>query len=127
MLDPDAMAIITGAAGNLVAHMLNGQVDAARSWITRIFRDGNQNDREKAVRAIEEDARALARTAISEVEARARWSAILATHSAEHPESIAEIRSVAETSAMNIGQQHNYGSGTFIGRDNYGSITGPEE
>jgi hypothetical protein len=40
MLDPATTAIITGAAGNVVAYMLNGRADALRTWMARIFRTG---------------------------------------------------------------------------------------
>jgi hypothetical protein len=131
MLDPEMTAIITGAAGNLAAYMLNGQVDAVRSWVRRIFRRGDE-DQSTALRVVEDDAIALAQGTASEVDVRARWGVLLTAYLAEHPEILAEIEAIANPAptvaeTTNIGQQHNYGSGTFIGRDNYGDIEAPGE
>ncbi|WP_433462719.1 hypothetical protein [Spirillospora sp. CA-128828] len=127
MLDPETTAIITGAAGNLVAYMLNGQVDAVRSWVGRIFRGGSEEDQATSLRIVEEDLTSLTQRAVSEVEVRARWGALLAAYLAEHPEIRADLEGMAKstfmtTETMNVGEQHNYGSGSFIGRDNYGEI-----
>ncbi|GLX02184.1 hypothetical protein Misp02_62700 [Microtetraspora sp. NBRC 16547] len=132
MLDPATMAIITGAAGNLVAYMLNGQVDAARARIKRIFRGGTEEEQSTSLRAAEDDSLALARRATSEADVRARWGVHLAAYLAEHPEIRADLEAIAQsaptaTETMNVGEQHNHGSGTFIGRDNYGGITTPGE
>jgi hypothetical protein len=132
MLDPETTAIITGAAGNLVAYMLNGQVDAVRSWVGRIFRGGSKQEQATSLRAVDNDSNALARRAASEAEVKARWSVLLAGYLGEHPEIRSDIEAIAKsaptaTGTMNVGQQHNHSSGTFIGRDNYGDITTPEE
>ncbi|MET8864034.1 hypothetical protein ABZW11_13865 [Nonomuraea sp. NPDC004580] len=126
------MAIITGAAGNLVAYMLNGQVDAVRSRIKRIFRGGTEEERSRSLRAAEEDSAALARRAASETDVRARWGVHLAAYLAEHPEVLPDLEDIAQSAptaveGMIVGEQHNHGSGTFIGRDNYGGITTPRE
>jgi hypothetical protein len=42
MLEDVAIAISTGAAGNIVAYMLNDQMDALRAQITKMFRHGTQ-------------------------------------------------------------------------------------
>ncbi|MEU6036945.1 hypothetical protein ABZ801_16210 [Actinomadura sp. NPDC047616] len=124
------MAIITGAAANLVAYMLNGQVDAVRSWVGRIFRAGSEEEQSTSLRTVEDDTVALARGTVSEADVKARWGLLLAAYLAEHPEIQADIEAVANstptaTETTNIGQQHNHGSGTFIGRDNYGGIAAP--
>jgi hypothetical protein len=36
MIEDIAMAVSTGAAGNIVAYMLNGRVDALRAKVTKI-------------------------------------------------------------------------------------------
>lgn len=65
MLEPVTTAIITGAAGNVVAYMLTGQVDALRAWVRRMFRRGTEGQRSLTLRALEEDIDNLARQAIS--------------------------------------------------------------
>lgn len=132
MLDPATTAIITGAAANLVAYMLSGQVDAVRSRVGRIFRGGSEEEQSASLRAVEDDTRALARRVVSEDDVRARWSVLLAAYLAENPEVRADIEAIANsmptaTETMNIGEQNNHGAGTFIGRDNYGDIAAPGE
>jgi hypothetical protein len=36
--------VITGAAGNIVAYMLNGEVDTLRAWAKRIFSPGSGSE-----------------------------------------------------------------------------------
>lgn len=69
----------------------------------------------------------LASQVISEVDVTKRWSALLASHLAAHPGAQADIAALASTHVVakvtKIGSQHNHGAGTFIGGDNYGSIS----
>lgn len=130
MLDPEATAIITGAAGNLVAYMLTGQIDAARSRVRRIFQGGSEEEKNTSLRTVEDDSNALAHGTTSESDVRSRWSSLLTAYLAEHPETITDIEAVATSpTAANdktsIGEQHNHGSGIFIGRDNHGDISRP--
>lgn len=121
MFDAETTAILTGAAGNIVAYMLSGRVDALRTWVVRIFRDGPDQ-----LHAIEGDTAALASHTLSVADAKARWAAMLAYYLAEHPEARAEIQAISAAPAvirsMSVQQQHNHGSGTFVGGDNYGQI-----
>ena len=55
MLDELAAAIATGAAGNIIAYMLSGRVDALRAQVTGIFRHGTEHERAVALRALEDD------------------------------------------------------------------------
>ena len=52
VLDEVATAIATGAAGNIIAYMLNGRVDALRLQVSRIFRHGTEQER-SAVNAMD--------------------------------------------------------------------------
>jgi hypothetical protein len=126
MLDPETTAVITGAAGNIVAYMLTGRIDALRAWISRVLKEGNPADLALQLRVAEDDCNALARQLTSEADVKARWSTFLAGYLTEHPGARAEIEAMAAFRSavpeiMNIGEQHNYG-GTFVGRDNYGDI-----
>lgn len=56
MLDEVVMAICTRAAGNIVASMLNAQLDALRAQIGKIFRHGTGQERAVALSAVEADA-----------------------------------------------------------------------
>jgi hypothetical protein len=125
MFDAETTAILTGAAGNIVAYMLNGRVDALRSWVAHIFRGASEQERADQLRAIEDDMVALAGHEMSEADVKARWAIVLASHLAAHPEARAEIQAL-ETPVtirpMHVEEQHNHGAGTFIGGDNYGRI-----
>lgn len=125
MLDAETTAILTGAAGNVVAYMLNGRVDALRSWIGRVFHSASEQERLDHLRAVEDDIAALADHVYTEADVKARWAVVLASHLAAHPEARAEIQAMdAPTTirSMHVEEQHNHGKGTFIGGDNYGRI-----
>lgn len=126
MLDAETTAILTGAAGNIVAYMLSGRADALRSWVGRIFRRASEQQRSEQLRAVDRDIAALASRTTSETDVRARWAVTLATCLAAHPEARAELHALASTptgsKSMYVDEQHNHGAGTFIGGDNYGRI-----
>lgn len=125
MFDAETTAILTGAAGNVVAYMLNGRVDAVRSWIGRVFHSASKGERLNQLRAIEDDMAALTDHVYTEADVKARWAVVLASHLAAHPEALAEIQAMnspATIQSMHVEEQHNHGNGTFIGGDNYGRI-----
>lgn len=127
MLGEVATAIATGAAGNIIAYMLNGQVDALRAQVARIFRHGAEHEQFVALRALEDDAVALIQKRASETDLTGRWTSLLLSYLTAHPEARGDIEAFASVpvikKTMNVGSQHNHGSGTFIGGDNYGDIT----
>ncbi|MFU8854906.1 hypothetical protein ACNAW0_28650 [Micromonospora sp. SL1-18] len=131
MLDPTTTAIITGAAGNVVAYMVTGRIDELRGWVARVFRRGSEDQRRISLAALEEDRVALAQGQASESEVKSRWIATLAACFVSDPEVRAEIAAMASAGesirkSVRIGSQHNHGSGTFIGGDNFGRIGRPE-
>lgn len=127
MLDEVATAIATGAAGNIVAYMLNGPVDALRAQVARIFRHGTEQERSMVLRTLEDDAAALAQHKASKTDLAGRWTSLLLSYLVAHPEARGDIEAFVSApvvnKTMNIGSQHNHGSGTFIGGDNYGDMT----
>ncbi len=126
MLDEVAAAIATGAAGNIIAYMLNGQVDALRAQVARIVRHGTEQERSVVLQTLEDDAVALTNKKASETDLTRRWTDILLSYLAAYPESLGDIEAfgtMAINKTMNIGSQHNHGSGPFIGGDNYGNMT----
>ena len=56
MFEEIAIAVSTGAAGNIVAYMLNDQMDALRAQVTKMFRHGTGQERAAALHAVERDA-----------------------------------------------------------------------
>jgi hypothetical protein len=126
MLDPTTTAIATGTAGNVIAYMLTGRVDALRSHVTRIFRHGSEQERSLALDMLEHDATALAHRTALEADVSKRWTDTLLDYLSAHPEALVDAKSFATTTLnvkqTHIGAQHNYGDGTFIGGDNYGDL-----
>jgi hypothetical protein len=127
MLDEVTTAIATGAAGNIIAHLLDGQLDALRAQVARIFRHGTGQEQTAALQALETDAVALAGRTIARSDLTERWACLLLSHLSAHPGAREDIEAFALTAGtnepMNVGSQNNYGTGPFIGRDNYGSMT----
>lgn len=128
MLDAAAIAVATGAASNLVAYLLQGQSDALRTRLSAIFRRGTAQQQSDALRTLDEDAAALAQRTVAHADITARWTGLLAALLAVCPDARADIEALASAGpsgakTVNIGSQHNHGSGTFIGGDNHGGIT----
>ncbi len=127
MLDEVATTIATGAAGNIIAYMLNGQVDALRAQIARIFRHGSEQERSAVLRTLEDDIVALTQNLTSDTDITEQWTSLLFSYVTAHPEARADIEAFASDLVINktisVGSQHNYGSGPFIGGDNYGNMT----
>jgi hypothetical protein len=123
MLDEVATAVATGAAGNVVAYMASGHIDALRVRIAKILHRESGDGHARVLRAVEDDSVALAQGAVSEADVKARWSAVLAAVLAADPGLLPEVAALAAEPApglaINIGSQHNYGSGTFVGGNFY--------
>ncbi|MFG1777129.1 hypothetical protein ACGFIG_11965 [Micromonospora sp. NPDC049048] len=129
MLDEATAAIVVGAAGNIVAYMLNGRADALRDWVSKVFRDRSADEASASLRALEKDSLALVQGAASESDVKARWTVLLASLLAKHPELRGEVNMMAAApvanGTINVGSQHNHGAGTFIGGNIYGGINAP--
>ncbi|MFF1479332.1 hypothetical protein ACFVYD_17520 [Streptomyces sp. NPDC058301] len=115
----------TGAASGVLSYLLQGQADALRTRISAIFRRGNPQEEAAALQVLDEHAAALARHGITERTVTDTWTELLATLLDAHPSAradIEELKTTAPTKSVNIGSQHNHGSGAFIGNDHYGDI-----
>lgn len=127
MIEDIAMAVSTGAAGNIVAYMLNGRVDALRAQVTKIFRHGTEQERSAALRTLDRDVDALSGHNATRTDLTSQWRDLLLTYLTAHPEARTDIESFAFSqdtdNTTNVGYQIHTGSGPQIGRDNYGSMT----
>ena len=127
MLDEVTIAIASGAAGNIVAYMFYGRVDALRVRFARIFRHGTEQEQAAALHTLEDNAVALTQREVPQADLTGRWTSFLLSYLTAHPEARGDIEAFASApvvnKTMNIGSQHNHGSGTFIGGDNYGDMT----
>lgn len=127
MLDEVVVQIATGAAGNIIAFALQGRVDALRVQVARLFRHGTEQEQSVVLRTLEDDTFALTQRGESTTDLTARWTGLLLSYLSAHPEARGDVEVFASASVikktMNIGVQHNHGSGPFIGGDNYGNMT----
>lgn len=125
MLEEVAITISTGAAGNIVAYMLSGRMDALRVQVTKMFRHGTEQERSAALRALEGDAVALTQKEASEADVTQQWRDFLLSYLTAHPEAHAEIASFASMPSARktviIGSQTFHAPGSF-GGDNNGTI-----
>lgn len=125
MLEEVTIAISTGAAGNIVAYMLNDQMGALRAQVAKIFRHGTEQERARALRTLEQDAAALGEHNATRADLANQWSNLLLSHLTAHPEAREDIESFAASPAtsktVNTGSQNFYGSGSF-GGDNNGTV-----
>ena len=130
MLEDVAMTISTGAAGNIVAYMLNGRVDALRAQVAKIFRHGTEQERSAALYKAEEDILALTEHEVSRADLTREWSNSLLTYLTDHPEAREDIESLASSQVTGktviIGSQTFQGPGSF-GGDNNGVINNHPE
>jgi hypothetical protein len=127
MLDAAAIAVATGAASNVVAYLLQGRADALRTRISAIFQRGTTQQQSDVLRALDEDAAALAQRTVAQADVTARWTGFLTAFLAACPEARADMEALGSapspgTKTVNIGSQHNHGTGSFIGGDNHGGI-----
>jgi hypothetical protein len=127
VIDEVTTAIATGAAGNLIAYMLNGRVDALRAHIARIFRHGSESERSTALNTLNDDVVALTQHEASKAEVSERWTDLIGSYLIAHPEARRDVEKFAVTfpgtRTTIIESQNNYDRGTFIGGDNYGDMT----
>lgn len=125
MLEDAAIAVSTGAAGNVVAYMLQGRADAVRAQVAKIFRHGSGEERAAALQALEHDAEALGEHNVTRAELTTQWGSLLCSYLTAHPEARGDIETLAVSpvvsKTVNIGSQAFYGSGSF-GGDNNGTV-----
>lgn len=126
MLDEVTTAIATGAAGNVIAYMLTGRVDALRTQVAAMFRHGTPQERATVLLGLDDDAGALKREEVSKADLTQRWINLLASYLTRHPEARSDIQAFGSLNTAsritNVGSQNNIGAGFFIGGDNHGYI-----
>lgn len=128
MIEDIAVAVSTGAAGNIVAYMLNGQVDALRGQVTKIFRHGTEQERSHALQALERDAVALGEHDATRAGLTNQWRDLLLSYLTAHPEAREEIESFASSSLSTAGttkikSMKHAGTGPQIVGPNFGNMT----
>ncbi|MDC2958549.1 hypothetical protein PO587_29305 [Streptomyces gilvifuscus] len=126
MYEEAVMAVSTGAASGVLSYLLQGQADALRTRISSIFRRGDSPHEETAaLQVLNEQVAALARHEITGRTITDTWTKLLGAFLQAHPDAradVEELKRTAPTKTVNVGSQHNHGSGAFIGSDHYGDI-----
>jgi hypothetical protein len=126
MFDDATVAIATGAAGNMVAYLLSGQVDAARRWVARIFRQASKEGRIEAQKALDRDAASLGERSLTEAEAKSRWAMRIGGELSIHPNIRTDVAALAVVGAgahsVHIESHHNEGSAPYVAGNNTGLI-----
>jgi hypothetical protein len=126
MIEDAAIAVSTGAAGNIVAYMLNGRVDALRNHIVRIFRHGSDVEQSHALQALERDVLALDENDAAPASLTKQWRDLLLSYLIAHPEAREEIESFASLNAAGttkIKSMKHTGTGPQIVGPNFGNMT----
>jgi hypothetical protein len=126
MIEDAALAASTGAAGNIVAYMLNGRVDALRNHVVRIFRHGSDVERSHALQTLERDAVALVENDATRDSLMNQWRDLLLSYLIAHPEAREEIESFASLNAASttkIKSMKHTGTGPQIVGPNFGNMT----
>ena len=119
------MAIATGAAGNVVAYMLSGRVDAVRERIAHIFRRASEEQQAEVRQALDSDAVALAERSASQSDVSLHWAMRLAIELHAHPDARPDVAALA---ALGVGDRPqisihtNTGSGPYVAGNNNGLI-----
>lgn len=127
MIEDITMAISTGAAGNIVAYMLNDRVDALRDQVAKIFRHGNAQERLHALQAVDRDAVALSEHDATRDGLTNQWRDMLLSYLANHPEARTDVQSFASSSTdmskTKIKSMKHTGTGPQIVGPNFGNMT----
>ena len=126
MIEDAAIAISTGAAGNIVAYMLNGRVDALRNHLVGIFRHGSDVERSHALQTLERDAAALVGNDVNQTSLTNQWRDLLLSYLIAHPQAREEIESFASLNAAGatkIKSMKHTGTGPQIVGPNFGNMT----
>jgi hypothetical protein len=126
MIEDAAMAVSTGAAGNIVAYLLNGRVDALRNHVVSIFRHGSDVEQSHALQALERDAVALVENDATRASLINQWRDLILSYFIAHPEAREEIESFAfldTVGTTKIKSMKHAGTGPQIVGPNFGNMT----
>ncbi|MFI7351508.1 hypothetical protein ACIBSR_35265 [Streptomyces sp. NPDC049936] len=126
MYDAELMAVATGAAGTLVAAIAASGAEKMRLKVAHFFRKANLDQRRAAAQAVDDTAAQLTSpTSEAQALAATAWAQLIAQYLAEHREAMSEVDELAvhNMPPSKVWNQHNTGTGTFIGGDVHGGMT----
>lgn len=126
MYDAELMAVATGAAGTLVAAIATSGAEQMRLKVAHFFRRATPDQQRAAAQAVDDTA---AQLTVPSPEAQAlaatAWAQLIAQYLVEHRDAMSEVDElvVSTVRTSKIWNQHNTGTGTFIGGDVHGGLT----
>lgn len=128
MYEAELMAVATGAAGSLVAAISTYGVEQVRAKVAHFFRRATPAQRSATAQALDDTAARLASPPTDAEDVRATatrmWAELIAGYMAEHGDAVREADALVAVPerGSNVWQQHNTGTGTFIGGDVHGGV-----
>jgi hypothetical protein len=126
MYEAELMAVATGAAGTLVAAIATSGADKMRLKVAHFFRRGTPDQQGAAAQAVDDTAATLSTPSAEARELAATvWARLIVQYLAEHRDAMSEVGELAVPTppASRVWNQHNTGTGTFIGGDVHGGLT----
>ncbi|PNG93449.1 hypothetical protein [Streptomyces malaysiensis] len=123
MYDAELMAVATGAAGTLVAAIAASGAEQMHLKVAHFFRLASPDQQRAAAQAVDDTAVQL--TPSSPEAQVLAWAQLIAQYLAEHHDAMSELDElvVPTPPASKVWNQHNNGTGTFIGGDVHGGVT----
>ncbi|MGW2342727.1 hypothetical protein [Streptomyces sp. NPDC001661] len=127
MYEAELVAVATGAAGTLVAAIATSGAQATKAQVMRFFRHGTPGQQRAAIQEIDDTTARLGSSATDAHGQSVRaWAELITQYVIEHREAVDEIGELTEAGergTVRVWNQHNTGSGTFIGGDVHGGLT----
>ncbi|WP_328544104.1 hypothetical protein [Streptomyces europaeiscabiei] len=126
MYDAELMAVATGAAGTLVAAIATSGAEVMRLKVAHFFRLATPDQQRVAAQAVDDTAAQLTSPSLeAQALAATAWAQLIARYLAEHRGAMNEVDELAVSSSRvsKVWNQHNTGTGTFIGGDVQGGVT----
>lgn len=126
MYDAELMAVATGAAGTLVAAIATSGAEKMRLKVAHFFRRATPEQQRTAAQAVDDTAAQLTSPSPeTQALAATAWAQLIAQYLAEHGDAVSEVDELAVPAppASKVWNQHNSGTGTFIGGDVHGGMT----
>ncbi|MEV5600226.1 MULTISPECIES: hypothetical protein [Streptomyces] len=126
MYDAELMAVATGAASTLVAAIAASGAEKMRLKVAYFFRRATTEQQRSAAQAVDNTATQLTSPSPeTQALAATAWAHLIAQYLAEHRDALSEVDELAGPTppASKVWNQHNTGTGTFIGGDVHGGLT----
>ncbi|MFG3227572.1 hypothetical protein ACGF07_22690 [Kitasatospora sp. NPDC048194] len=126
MYDAEVTAVATGAAGTLVAAIATWGAGKMQVAVGHFFRRGTPQEQRAAMEAVNATAAELSSGGDgARAAAAAAWTEVLAQYLSDHRDLLGEVDGLGRpgSAVSSVWNQHNTGTGTFVGGNVYGGLT----